>query len=218
MTVELTCNVRDIGISMSTGQLVYSCEDHTIYKMDGIMPTKCCTVEHSYPYCRCVTPANTIVVAFVQNVTEYTDKGVVLCTLDGTGNAKVLLPVHITVSPITGDIAVCEGTSDPKTKQKPCVVLFDKELNMKGQYFGIPKSHNNHLSGFDFTPVDCVYDSMGCLLIADKDNMCIQLVSRDGTFLSSIRVDQLQPSALTLVDAGLLCIGFVGGTLKVIKY
>jgi len=50
-------------------------------------------------------------------------------------------------------------------------------------------------------------------------SICIQLVSGEGQFLTVVYTDiVLQPWTMTLIQDGLLCVGFHNNTIQVIQY
>jgi len=49
-------------------------------------------------------------------------------------------------------------------------------------------------------------------------SICIQLVSGEGQFLTVVYTDIVHSTALTLIQDGLLCVGFNDKTIKVIQY
>jgi len=213
-TVKAASNVRDISVSPVTGKLWFCCWDQTIYEVSSKTPSQRFTAD-SHLLRLCVTLDNTLVVLTVDYIViVYNTTGKVLHTTHGTGNSLATTPCNVTVNNSTGDIAVCDSDwSDYGGRDKPHVTVFTNKLNIKHRYCGLRKAMK-----FRFNPWDAVYDSKGQLPIADFDNMCIQLVSGEGQFLTVLYTDSVHPRSLTLIQDGLLCVGFDCKTIKVIQY
>jgi len=215
--LELDSNVHDISVSPATGSLWLCCYDKTIYEVSSKTPTKRFTT-NSNPWGLSLTPDNNVVVGTLHNVTVYSTTGQVLHTTHYSGEHMVVSPHHVTVCTSTGDTAVCDrDLSKHGGTGKPNVSAYNSKLEIKYQYYGSPQSQG-HTFTSEFYPYDAVYDSQGNLLIADNNIKCIQLVSGEGQFLTVVHTDQLKPRALTLLQDGLLFVGYNDKKIKVIQY
>jgi len=193
-------------------------DDCSVYEMQGKTSTKRFNTD-PYPWSMCVASDNTVMVGTNGKVTVYTTKGKVLRSTHDSRDHLVVTPYHITVCHITGHIAVC-GLDQSKYggKNKPHVTVFTSNHDFKYHYYGPSPSQFNDSNTSDFDPCDVVYDSQCHLLIADYNNKCIQQVSGKGQFLSILHTDELKPKDLTLLQDGLIFVGFVDQIVKVIKY
>ena len=147
------------------------------------------------PNCIAFGKDNSVLVGFTYQgqVTVYTIKGDIVKTI------SVGLPSHITVSPVTGDVAVaCDvfGTS-----------VFDKDLQLMYQYKG--SDQHKPALGKQFCSTDAVYDMEGHLLIADYNNKEVHICDANtGKLLKTIYLTEFgQIRSLSSQSDGTLVVG-----------
>lgn len=215
----------DLSISPVNGHMWLSSEDDYKIREIGVGSDKAPKIRfHStdLPLCLCVTRDNKIMVGTHKTVTIYTPDGEVVqrSTTDRTRRQLVTFPRHLSQCAISGNIAVADG-DDPEWggEDQPHLVVMDSNLVLKFRYRGELATSLNlkkkHSTNFD--PYDMCFDANGSILIADRTNKNVTLITHDGRYLGNVLTDHDRPMALALYN-DFLWIGFDRGKVKVLKY
>ncbi|XP_033725186.1 uncharacterized protein LOC117315151 [Pecten maximus] len=186
--------IRDISLSPKTLRLwVCDAQNNIMELISGQLKIRFRTKEE--PRCITVTARNHVIVGMTKHISKFTTQGQMVLTTSATGSGKPLVctPSWITECPVTHNVAVIDfsKTSDGGDGNRH-VVVGDTDFKKLFVYGGdIPSTYKQtqHTGGEPFNPRSLVYDSVGNLIVGDKDNYRILLLSGGGEFLRIIHTD-----------------------------
>ncbi|XP_021379633.1 E3 ubiquitin-protein ligase TRIM71-like [Mizuhopecten yessoensis] len=171
------------------------------------------------PYCICITKDGLILVGTKNSITPYTTKG----NPDVTTTTKSLLcsPRRISLCPVSENVAVVDrDLLADGGRDKPRVVVMNKHLKELFPYG--QAQHASRTGSRSFDPYDVTYDSLGNMVIADRDNNSLHLLAGDGQYLRLLHTDQHQAWVLCVGNDGIIwaTFGRFSGmrTVKLLEY
>ncbi|XP_021367316.1 uncharacterized protein LOC110459408 [Mizuhopecten yessoensis] len=191
-------SIRDISLSPTTNTLWACDEDNNITELvSGQLLQRFRTSEK--PRCICITASNNVIVGMAKQISKFTAKGkLVLSTLAvRTWEPIVCSPRRISECPVTHNIAVVDlQYTDDDGYGNPNVVVMDTDFKKRFVFDGeVPHTYQQtSQSGCEpFGPWSVVYDTVGNLVIGDRGNNRILLISGTGEFLRIIHTDDYWP-------------------------
>ncbi|OWF41335.1 hypothetical protein KP79_PYT07488 [Mizuhopecten yessoensis] len=153
------------------------------------------------PWCLCVTRDHKIIVGFVDSIASYSLEGKKGKEVfkDKFGKKIVSQPQRITECPVSQNIAVLDKGWSLLSKDKPCIIVFDRNLHLKFRYNGTLVAPGTKASSSpSFQPRDVIYDMDGQLLVANKNKNSIDVVNEKGQHLRTLMTDEWKPVSLGL--------------------
>ncbi|XP_033760574.1 uncharacterized protein LOC117342507 [Pecten maximus] len=192
--------VSDIILSPRTHRLWVCDTDNNILELvSGHLTQRFRTKER--PRCICVTASDHVIVGMARRISIFTTKGemVSIPSAEGTGKPVVCTPHRIAECPVTHNVAVIDFSSDKDGgdgNQHVSVIntAFQELSVFRGD---IPSSSDQPQTGGEpFNPWGVVFDSVGNLIIGDRDNCRVLLLSGGCKFLKVIHTDTNGTSAV----------------------
>ncbi|XP_021363924.1 uncharacterized protein LOC110457140 [Mizuhopecten yessoensis] len=216
VTQEVKHNNRitDISLSPTTNTLWVCDEKNKITELvSGRLVHRFSTREE--PRCICITASNHVIVGMMNNISKFSTKG------KSVHNTSVGGPHRISECPFTQNVAVAAWYSEGDAKGKPHVVVMDTDFKELFVYDGeVPHTYQStSQSGCaPFKPQGVLYDSVGNLVIADRNNNRILLISGRGEFLRIIHTDDYCTEAVGVDREDVLWAVFGGYVIKLLRY
>ncbi|XP_033725708.1 uncharacterized protein LOC117315573 [Pecten maximus] len=241
--------ITDISLSPTTHRLwVCDSKNNILELVLGQLTHRFTTNE--VPRCICVTASNHVIVGMPKHISKFTTHGqVVLTTMAaGTGKSLVCTPHRITECPVTHNVAVIDfsNESDGGDGSKR-VVVMDTDFQHLFVYTGdIPSTSElffllglvyncvrkliignrdmyttyKQTGGKPFNPWGVTYDSVGNIVVGDRDNNRILLLSGDGRFLRIIHTDTYRTWVLgaDMKDVVWAVLGDLANNVKLLQY
>ncbi|XP_021371639.1 tripartite motif-containing protein 2-like [Mizuhopecten yessoensis] len=187
--------ISDISLSPTTHTLwVCDYNNNIMELVSGRLTHRFSTKE--FPLCICITASNHVIVGMYRHISKFTTDGNMVCTTmaKGTGKPLVCSPRRISESPVTHNVAVADFSRESDGGDgKRHVVVMDTDFKELFVYRGdIPSTYTPtpQTGGKPFNPWGVVYDSVGNLIIGDRDNKRVLLISGGGEFLRVIHTDK----------------------------
>ncbi|XP_033748919.1 uncharacterized protein LOC117333630 [Pecten maximus] len=192
--VNHNTEIMDISISPLTNTL-WACDLENNIKelVSGRLEHRFSTKEE--PLCICIPASDHVIVGMARQLTKFTVKGQVVLTTSATrtGKASVGSPHKISECPVTHNIAVVDlYHMHGGGKGKACVFVMNTDFKKLFMFDGDISEIYQHTSpsrGRQFYPRSVAYDSVGNLVIGDRNNSSVLLVSGRGEFLRILHID-----------------------------
>ncbi|XP_021358183.1 uncharacterized protein LOC110453532 [Mizuhopecten yessoensis] len=221
--VENNTGIKDISMSPTTNTLWVCDNENNIRELvSGRLVHRFSTRE--FPLCICITANNHVILGMVNKISKFTTNGKLVLTTSPTRTWKPLVctPNRISECPVTQNVAVADSDSEHHGGEgQSHVVVMDTDCKELFVYCGEyrhtyqPPSQ----SGSEpFNPSGVVYDSVGNLVIGDRNNNRILLISGRGEFLKIIHTDDIFTSAVGVDKKGVLWAAFGIFYVKLLQY
>lgn len=184
--------VRDICISPATHTL-WACShtDSSITELTGDS-LKCRFKTPDTPKCICLTKDGHVLVGMKKKIAKYKVGGELVPTITTTPHGKPLVctPWRISECPVSEKVAVVDLDRPADGGQdRPHIIVLNKDLHLIHHY-GRPQHDLYHGSGSGpFDPCDVTFDMVGRMVVADRANRSIHLLSSPGKYLTRIHSD-----------------------------
>ncbi|XP_060063050.1 uncharacterized protein LOC132543547 [Ylistrum balloti] len=188
--IENPASVRDISTSPTTHTL-WACShtDNSVTELEcGALICRFKTSD--IPKCICVTKDDHVLVGMKNKIVKYERGGETIDTVTTTqyGKPLVCTPWKISQCPDSENVAVVDGDKViDGGKDQPHIAVMNKHLQLIYRY-GRPQ-HNDMTARRPFDPFDVAYDSLGQIIIADRVNHSIHLLSGTGKYLRRLHQD-----------------------------
>lgn len=197
---KLLETISDISMS-PLDHCVWLCvnEDCSVVKVESERDLVTQFYTEQNPWCLCVTRERKVIVGFADSLVLYSLEGKKLRVKrkDKSGKDIVSHPQRITECPVSRNIAVLDKGWNFLAKDKPFIIVFDMNLNLKFRYNGVAVAPGTKASSSPtFQPRDVCYDVDGQLLIADKNKNAINVVSESGQHIRTLLTDEWKPVSL----------------------
>lgn len=179
------------------------------------------------PRSLCATMDGHIIVGMDQILTKFTKEGKPLFSTKDFqvgNNSLVYSPSKITECPVTQNIAVLDRNWSVEEQQYRSYILvmdleFQEVFRYKGQ--GVAPNHRQSFrrGQYRFDPVDIKYDSIGNLVIGDRQgrNLQLFLINGEGQLTNLLHTDTLPTQALGIERRNILWAAFSDYNKKHIK-
>ncbi|XP_033728793.1 uncharacterized protein LOC117317933 [Pecten maximus] len=183
-------NVRDICISPTTHTL-WACShtENSITELEcGALTCRFKTTD--IPKCICLKKDGHVLIGMKKKIVEYNLGGEMVLTVTTTQHGKPLActPWRMSQCPVSEKVAVVDLDRVADDGQDlPHIIVMNKNLHLIHRY-GRPQHDGRYGSG-PFDPCDVAYDTQGQLVVADRTNRCIHLLSGAGNYLRRLHND-----------------------------
>ncbi|XP_069106943.1 uncharacterized protein [Argopecten irradians] len=207
--VKYNTKIEDISLSPTTNTL-WACDEHkNILKLkSGQLQTRFST--NAFPLSICITASEHVIIGMENKISKFTTSGELVQTTEGR---FVTRPWRISECPVSHNIAVAN-------KMYGCnAVILDSDLEKLFVYTGeIPDVYATRPTKCSFQPAFVVYDSMGNLVIGDRYNNRLLLVSGRGQFIRIIHTDDHWSQDVGIDRQGVLWSAFALDYVKLLQY
>ncbi|XP_021350859.1 uncharacterized protein LOC110448762 [Mizuhopecten yessoensis] len=215
--------INDISLSPTT-QTLWVCDynNNIMELVSGRLTHRFSTKEE--PWCICITASNHVIVGMTKHISKFTTDGKMVCTTmaKGTGKPLVCTPNRISECPINHNVAVTDFSSESDSGDgKGHVVVMDTDFKQVFVYRGdLPSTYRptTQTGGKQFSPWGVVYDSVGNLIIGDRNNYRVLLISGSGEFLRVIHTDTGSTPAVGIDREDVLWARFGVLNVKLLQY
>ncbi|OWF41147.1 E3 ubiquitin-protein ligase TRIM71 [Mizuhopecten yessoensis] len=223
--------IRDVQISPNT-QNLWLCSDDNFEIMECDTSLKQTTTRFtpdSKVYCLCVTVDEHILVGSSKKIMKYTPCGTILLT-SGKATTKtsffkrsaplVRSAYRMSECGITRHVAVMDMDKEEDGGQyQKQVLVIDKDFQELFRYKGdLPHTRGGCKMDNPFSPCDVQFDTFGHLVISDRANGCIRLLSGDGQFIRLLHVDAIDAGVIGIDHKNVLWAVFGQVNVKILKY
>ncbi|XP_021341111.1 uncharacterized protein LOC110442032 [Mizuhopecten yessoensis] len=216
--------INKISLSPTTHTLwVCDTENNIMELVSGQLIHRFSTKE--YPMCICVTACNHVIVGMTDDISKFTTQGhmVLITSVTGTGKPLVCTPWRISECPVTHNVAVVDWNNqyDGGVDGIEHVIVMDSDFKELFVYRGdIPSTYKQlpHKGAEPFNPCSVVYDSVGNIIIGDRYNNRVLLISGRGEFLRIIHTDRYNTMAVGVDREDVLWAVFGGCNVKLLQY
>ncbi|XP_033758083.1 uncharacterized protein LOC117340428 [Pecten maximus] len=224
-SVHCGVKVRQMALCPGTGRVWFCCwDDCTIREILDRPETRIVTDQS--PMSLCVTADSTVVVGVAGDVRLYTKDGRTISSGEIPCRQSAMTPHHLACCPQTGDIAVADNdgvvydeyvSKSGTGGKRPHIKVMDKHLNVRFCYPDIDRRGDIHqLLRY---PYDVCFDARGDVLVADwATHSVLQVDGGRGHFLRTVYTGDAAPHTVSLQRSGVLWVGLVGRTVRVLKY
>ncbi|XP_021355883.1 tripartite motif-containing protein 2-like [Mizuhopecten yessoensis] len=218
--------INNISLSPTTNTLWVCDRENNIMELVSGRPTHIFSIKE-YPICICVTASNHVIEGMTKHISKFTTQGQMVLTTSVTGTGKPLVcsPWRISECPVTHNVAVVDwNNKDNGADGIEHVIVMDSDFKELFIYRGdIPSTYkqSSHKGAKPFNPYGVVYDSVGNIIIGDRDNYRVLLISGRGEFLGIIHTDTYSIWAVGVGREDVLWAvfgGMFGGNVKLLQY
>ncbi|XP_069106104.1 uncharacterized protein [Argopecten irradians] len=207
--VKHDTKISDISLSPTTNTL-WACGNCNILELEsGRLQTRFST--NTEPLSICVTASEHVIIGMDNKIAKFTTSGELVQTTVATEGQFVTRPCRMSECPVTHNIAV--------VNRRRNVVIMDKDLQKLVVYTGdIPDGYTPTAGDRSFDPEDVVYDSTGNLVIGNRYQNRLLLISGSGQFIRIIHKDDYFTWAVGIDRQGVLWSVFGLDYVKLLQY
>ncbi|XP_069136540.1 uncharacterized protein [Argopecten irradians] len=223
--------IREVQVSPMTKNLWICTDSHYEVKECDITSKETVTrfTLDSDSYSLCVTANENILIGMSKKMIKFTTCGTVLLS---SGSAEktsffqrsvplVRSAYRITECPVTKHVAVIDMDREKDGgHSQTSVLVTDKDFGQIFSYKGsLPESNVGCKIKNPFSPCDIKFDTIGHLLISDKSNGCIRLLTGEGQFIRLVYVSSSDAGVIGIDSQNInLWAVFDRSKVKVLKY
>ncbi|XP_060072549.1 uncharacterized protein LOC132552397 [Ylistrum balloti] len=216
--VKHNAKIKDISLSPTTN-ILWACDEEKYITelVSGRLVQRFKNTEE--PQCICITASKHVVLGAPKHIKKFTANGELVLSTMAAGIGKAYTPHRISECPVTHNIAVVNLSDGKHVGKNQQVIVMDTDFKELFRYGSEDlDTHQPKAQSEVFDPWNVAYDSGGRLVIGDRKNKRVLLISGRGEFLRNLHRDVYWTTAVGIDREDILWVMFGSCNIKLLKY